>query len=310
MMTPVRPVLAAVLVAVLLGMSGCGLRAAGTDGDLVDDWRPMAAPKFELPAVGTCLTGPAKTPYDPAFGRTDPIECDRGHAYEVVLVGTVEGTAAQASEPPAAGSEAFQAAYAACSAAAKEYVGGEWHDGMLGINVQLPTRTPWTGGLRSYVCTTFALSSAYGVMSLSTASLKGSMAGDAPKAMRCLEVNGTKASDGWWDRISALTAIDCAQPHEAEYAGTVQVGTAGGTMPAPDVLRKSTLDRCWTAGAKFVGLSEPQFDARNELGVAWDGMDKFQWDAGDRNVRCFVLSSPGKKARGSIKGIGKNPLPV
>ncbi|MEV4508487.1 septum formation family protein [Dactylosporangium sp. NPDC049525] len=310
MMTPARPAIAAVLIGMLLAVSGCGLRAAGTDGNLVDDWTPLGAPKFDLPSVGTCLSSPSKTPFDPVFGRADPIECDRGHTLEVVLIGTVEGNAAQATEPPAPGSEAFQAAYTACGAAVKDYVGGEWHDGMLGVNVQLPTRTPWTGGLRSYVCSTFALSSAYGVMSFSTGSLKGAMAGDAPKAMRCMEVNGTKASDGWWDKLNALTPIDCAQPHEGEFAGTVEVGTAGGAMPAADVLRKSTLDRCWTLGAKFVGLTESQFDARTEFGVSWDGIDKFQWDAGDHHVRCFVLTGPGKKTRGTIKGLGKKPLPI
>jgi hypothetical protein len=33
--------MAAVLVGVLLGLSGCGTPPAGTDGNLLDDWQPM-----------------------------------------------------------------------------------------------------------------------------------------------------------------------------------------------------------------------------------------------------------------------------
>jgi hypothetical protein len=311
MMMPARTAVAAALVGVLLGLSGCGLRVAGTDGDLVDDWKPMAAPKFELPSVGMCLDSPSKAPFDPAFARARPIECERGHTLEVVLVGAIEGSAAQASEPPEPGSEGFRAAYAACGKAASDYAGGDWYTGMLGIDVQMPTRAPWGGGLRSYVCSIFTLSSAYGVMSFTSGSLKGSLAGNAPKAMRCMEVVGNKATDGWWDRISALTPIDCAQPHEAEFVGTVQIGAgASGALPATDVLKKWTTDICWPLVATFMGLTRAQFDTREGIGLAWDGMNKFQWDAGDRHQRCFVLFSPGKKVRASVKGLGTKPLPV
>src|SRR5687768_17390606 len=108
MMTPARTAVAAALVGMLLVLSGCGRQVPGADGNLIDDWRAMAAPTFDLPGVGACMDGPAK------FARASAIACDRGHTLEVVLVGTVEGDAAQAPEPPAAGSEAFQAAYTAC----------------------------------------------------------------------------------------------------------------------------------------------------------------------------------------------------
>src|SRR4051794_30419658 len=124
MMMPARTAATAMLVGVLLGLSGCAPRVAGTDGDLVDDWAPMAAAKFDLPTVGMCLDSPSKAPFDPAFARSTPIECDRGHTLEVVLVGTIEGKAAEAPEPPAPGSEGFRAAYAACGQAASGYVGG------------------------------------------------------------------------------------------------------------------------------------------------------------------------------------------
>ena len=177
--------------------------------------------------------------------------------------------------------------------------------------MQLPTRSPWVGGLHSYVCSVYTLSDAYGRIALADASLKGSLTGDAPKAMRCLDVNGDKGSDGWWDDLHALTPIDCAQPHEAEFVGTVQVGVGvGGALPSDELLEQWTSDRCWPAVAKYMGLTDAQFDSRSDIGIAWDGFDQQQWDAGDRYQRCFALFDPGKKVRASIKGLGKKPLPV
>lgn len=305
----VRVAVAAVLVGVLFGVSGCGTPVAGTDGDLFDDWQPMAAARFDVPSVGTCLDSPSKTSFDPAFVRAAPIECERAHTLEVALVGTVEGSAGQAPAPPAAGSEGWQAAYSACSAAAGDYVGGDWHNGMLGINVQMPLPAPWQGGLHSYVCSVFALSNVYSRMSFASGSLKGSLAGDAPRAIRCLDVRGTTKSDGWWGDLYDLTPIGCTEPHEAEYVGAVQI-SGGGTFPAEDVQRKWIIDRCYPVVASFMGLSQAQFDAREDVGLIWDGISRFQWDAGDHHVRCFALFHPGKKARASIKGLGKKPLPV
>ncbi|GAB3831311.1 hypothetical protein GCM10027610_021240 [Dactylosporangium cerinum] len=299
------------LVGVLLGVAGCAQRAKGTDGNLVDDWQVLAAPRFDLPSVGMCLESTAKETFNPSSLKGTQIECERGHTLEVVLVGTVEGNAAQTSEPPAAAGEAYQAAYTACGKAASDYVGGDWHTGMLGINVQWPNRTPWTGGLRSYVCSVYSLSSAYGVTALSTSSLKGSLAGNAPKAMHCLDVNGTKDKDGWWDRLQALTPIDCAQPHEAEFVGAIQVGVGNaGPLPDDKLLHDWSSDACWAAVAKFVGLTDAQLDSRAELGITWDRLDKLQWESGERHERCFALLSPGKKVRASIKGLGKGALPV
>jgi hypothetical protein len=88
------------------------------------------------------------------------------------------------------------------------------------------------------------------------------------------------------------------------------VAGVGGTLPADDVLKRWTTDRCWPAVARFVGLTDAQLDTRDDIGLAWDGMDKFQWDSGDRYQRCFALFNPSKNVRASIKGLGKKPLPV
>lgn len=314
MMTRVRTAVAVVLAGAVLGVSGCDRNAPGTDGDLFDGWQPLAAPGAAepgtaVPRAGMCLDSPTRTPFDPGFVQATPIECERGHALEVVLVGTVDGSAAQAAEPPAAGSEAFQAAYAACSTAVSDYVGGDWHTGMLGIDVQVPNRDQWREGRRAYVCTVFTSTNAMGVMSLTSASLKGSLAGSAPQAIRCLAVNGTKAADGWWDRVYALAQIDCAKPHGAEFVGTVQLA-AGGALPAEEVLEDWSVDRCNALIAKYLGITADRFEDRADIGVFWDVMDQNRWNSGDRHRRCFALFYPGKNVRASIKGLGTKALPV
>lgn len=309
-MTPVRAALAAVLATALLAVSGCGVTVAGADGDLVDDWRPLAAPAFDLPAAGTCVDRPASATFNPLALHGSTVGCDSGHTSEVVTVAAVEAGAAQASEAPARTSEAFRAAYVACGKAVSDYVGGDWHTGMLGIDLQMPARPPWEGGLRSSVCSVHQLSDIYGRTARSTVSLKGALSGAAPKALRCFDVNGDK--DGsWWGQIRAITPIDCAQPHEAEFVGTVQVGVgAGGPLPTTAQLKEWTSDRCWSAAAAYLGLTVAQLDARDDVGVAWDGFDEDEWQAGERTQRCLALFDPGKKARASVKGLGKRPLPV
>ncbi|MET7425472.1 septum formation family protein [Dactylosporangium sp. NPDC005555] len=311
MTTPVRTAMAAALAGLLLAVSGCALRPAGTDADLVDDWRPLAAPKVELPAAGACLTATPQGPFDPGYTVATPISCDRSHTLEVVLIGTVEGNAAQASQPPAPGSEAFQAAYTACGKAVTEYVGADWHTGMLTIDVRQPNVRAWQGGLRSYVCSVLSLSDAYGETQYTTGTLRGALAGAAPHAMRCFKLTGTAGADGWWDRLDALRPADCATPHEGEFAGTTRIDAgAGGKLPAVALLDKWAGDRCWTVVAKFVGLTEAALNRRDDIAMSWDIMDTFQWDAGDRHLRCFALVRPGKQVRASMRGLGAKGLPV
>ncbi|MEU0557160.1 septum formation family protein [Dactylosporangium sp. NPDC006015] len=311
-----RAAIAAVLAGVLLGASGCTLPPAGADGDLIDDWKALTAPKFDLPAVGTCLEGSAATTtFSPSTVRDAETPCDRDHTFEVVLVGTVDGSAAQRAVPPepggGPGGEAYRAAYKTCSPAADAYVGGDWHTGLFGVTMQMPARRSWEGGLRSYVCSVLVLSDFFGRIGSSTGSSKGSLTGAAPKAMHCLDVNGDKGSDGWWEEVRAMTPVDCAQPHEAEFAGTVQVGAdIAGELPSTDQLQKLAGERCWPAVAKFMGLTGAQLDSRRDIGVFWDGFDKAMWDAGDRTQRCVALSYPGKKLRASVKGIATKALPV
>jgi hypothetical protein len=97
----------------------------------------------------------------------------------VVLI----GAAADGPAPPATGSAGYRAAYAACGQAVNAYVGGDWHDGLLGIDVQEPTQADWSAGQRTTVCTVYRSANAYSTMAFRTGTLKASLAGAAPSAM-------------------------------------------------------------------------------------------------------------------------------
>ncbi|WP_432971601.1 septum formation family protein [Dactylosporangium sp. CA-233914] len=293
--------------ALVLATAACQA-PAGTDGDLADDWRPLPSPAFEVPDVGQCFDGQARFSFDPRFYRATPVACERRHALEVVLVGTVDGEAAAAAAPPEPGSAGYQAAYAACGKAADEYVGGDWHDGLLGIDVQLPTKTPWGGGQRTYVCTVYGSATAYGTMAFRTGSLKGAMAGAAPSAMHCLDVVAEQRADGWYQHLSAMTPIDCAKPHGAEYTGSVIV--PGTTLPVGDKLETMMIDACWAKVAAFLGLTQSQLSSRSDIHITWDGMSQNQWQSGDHHQRCFAMVPYQRKVHASLKGLGKTALPV
>ncbi|WP_344615862.1 septum formation family protein [Dactylosporangium salmoneum] len=296
------------VAALVLGTTACQAPPAGTDGDLTDDWRPLAAPTFEVPDVGQCLKSEPRSPFESHFYRATPIACDAQHALEVVLVGTVEGPAAAAAAPPEPGSAGYQAAYAACGDAADDYVGGDWHDGLLGIDVQLPTKTPWGGGQRTYVCTVYGSATGSGMMALRKGSLKGALAGAAPSALHCLEVIAEERSDGFYQHMSAMNPIDCAQPHGAEYTGSVVV--PGTTLPADDKLHTMMADACRAKEAAFLGLTQSQLKSRSDVQVAWYNMSQNHWQSGDHHERCFVTVPYKHPVHASLKGLGQAPLPA
>ncbi|MET7395269.1 septum formation family protein [Dactylosporangium sp. NPDC005572] len=300
---------AALLACASIALAACTARPAGADGNLVDDWAPLAEPAFLVPSAGTCLDASAHFAFEPRWYRTTPIECDRGHSLETVLTGTVTGTAAAGSKPPEWGSEANRAAFAECGRAVTAYVGGDWHNGLLGIHVLMPTDAQWDGGLRSYTCAAFVISDVTRASTIiRSGTLRDGLSGAAPLALRCLDQVGAQGAEGFIDGISAITAIDCAQPHDTEYAGLATM--PDGQFPSDQVMEGTLLNKCWGRAASLLGLTENQLSARRDIRVTWDGISQAQWTAGDRTARCFAVVSYRTKVKASLKGLGKGKLPV
>lgn len=137
-----RVTLSATVVA--LTLAGCAAAPPGTDGDLVDDWTPLAAATGFTPEAGTCHPTISAVGYRSAYA---PTPCDQPHTSETLYVGTLTGADATGSRPPEADSTATRTAYATCEREANQALGADWRSGRIDLSVILPSRAGWEGGL-------------------------------------------------------------------------------------------------------------------------------------------------------------------
>src|SRR4051794_40455207 len=98
-------------VSSLVLLAACGA-PGGVDGDLTDDWAPMAAPTGFIPVAETChLANFAEVG---ARATYEEVDCGLRHRTETVYVGTYPAPAADADAPPADGSAGARQAYRTC----------------------------------------------------------------------------------------------------------------------------------------------------------------------------------------------------
>src|SRR3954451_10086305 len=97
----------------VLALGACSDRSGGVDGDLTDDWRPMAAATAFRPGAGVCHADLVRSTTVHSYS---PVPCAEPHLAETVTVATVrKQSAAQA--------------FAACSTAVSAFLGGDWRTG-------------------------------------------------------------------------------------------------------------------------------------------------------------------------------------
>ncbi|GII22901.1 septum formation family protein [Planosporangium mesophilum] len=290
----------------LLALTACS-RPAGVDGDLTGHWSAFPEPKVPVPVAFECHIG------NIGAGNTSnlpvvPADCSDSHTLEVVYVGRFGAAASAAGDPPARDSDDSRAAYAECDRAARDYLGGDWHDGRLFLHYSPPTNSTWDGGSRFFSCSLVELASMQGEVRGRSGSLKGALSGDRPLAMRCFNEVGTKDADGFYNPVDDALPVDCGIAHSAEYAGTYHPPDL--IYPVTDkALDRMRFDGCDQVVAGFLGMPLNALDARPDItSLAW-GPDKNQWQLGDRSVTCLVTVSTKHLVRGSLKQLGQRPLP-
>lgn len=275
----------------LLAASGCAKLPTGADGDLINQWPALAAPTGWQPEADTCHKDFQENSFRTAY---KPVKCDESHFYETVLVGEFTGTAAEATEPPKAGSTELRAAYTDCDKNTSTFLGGEWRHGKVWIGVSLPSPAAWGGGARWYRCEVAALDDAYGDPASRSASLKDEF---------------TKASElkfGCYAYASQLVDIACNKAHNAEFVGIYQ---AGGTAYAQlDKLKDKLASECRRVVAAYVKVPNDG-NIKYRTGVVWNWPSQAEWDAGDHGVRCHLWLSKKTVTR-SLKGTGSGGLPI
>lgn len=289
-----RIALCATLVA--LALAGCA-SPGGTDGDLVDDWAPIAAATGFTPEAGTCHrteTGGYRSSYSPR-------PCDESHIRETLHVGTVTGAGAAESRPPTTGSAGMQDAYATCHREVNQALGADWRGGRIGLYVMFPSQAGWRGGSRWFRCDVSEVRSLDDPSSVPrSASLAGALKGDSPLRHTCFE---PEIDDD--DELTSMAAVSCTSRHHAEFVG---VWTAPDTDYATFKRNeRKTSDGCSALIAEYAGV--PRANLRYRSGWIYYEPTEEQWRDGERGVGCFLYVDSRSLTR-SMKGAGKAGLPA
>ncbi|GAA4933132.1 septum formation family protein [Actinoplanes utahensis] len=293
---------AAAAVAALLAAAGCG-SGGDVDGDLTNDWGPMAPATGFVPEAATChlsnfaASGPRAT--------YEKVDCAVEHRTETVFVGEYTAPAADAAEPPVGSSAGARAAYRTCDAKATAYVGGPWRTARLWIGVTHPSPAAWSGGSRWFRCEVVELDSIEddGALLRRDGSLRGALAAkDSDLLLTCYAIDLDDAG-----AISTMPQIGCAQKHNAEFTG-IWTAPATASYPKGDTAWEQFHDGCRTVTAKYTGVPDDG-DLQYRTGVVSLPGNADVWAQGDRGVRCYLWLD-GAELTGSLKGKGTRALPV
>ncbi|PZG20215.1 hypothetical protein C1I95_10080 [Micromonospora craterilacus] len=276
-----------------LALAGCS-RPAGTDGDLVDDWAPMAAPTVFTPESKTCHPRLQEVGYLRAYA---PVDCEQPHRVETLHVGTL--TDAGGANPPAAGSAGMRAAFGECDREVRTALGGDWRTSRIGLTIVFPSPPAWTGGARWFRCDAHETRSLDDPIPEQRAtSLSGSLAGSSPLRHGCFNAS----IQG--DEVAEMVAVKCTTRHRAEFAGIWRAPESSYSAFLKNSER--THRACRSVIAKFAKLPDDgNLQYRVGTIVYHPGQD--EWRSGNRGVQCFLWS---KELTRSMKGAGTGALPI
>jgi hypothetical protein len=282
-------------LAVVTVLSGCS-KPAGVDGDITDDWRPIAEASPFVPAAGACL--PSQYSEIGHYSTYHRVDCAEPHYTETAFVGRFTETV-----EPAAGSPAMRAAYAECDRQVKTYLGDDWRDARLWLGVTVPSKDAWSGGGRWYRCDLAELDSVEnaGGFRQRKGSLKGTLTGDSPLRLGCYTVQVRRGGE-----IGTMTPVACTAPHRAEFVGVYSA--PAGPYPGEDQQKEAMLSGCRSELAEFSGVPDDG-EVKFRSGIIWIPAAEEQWQAGNRGIRCYLWMDD-HDLRKSMRNAGTAGLPI
>lgn len=279
-----RPAVAAsIAVSAVFALASCSGRPAGTDGDLTNGWPAMPQATIALPVVGACYV----THYvGTGSGDVGVVPCaTEAHYVETAYVGAFTGVDAQRTDPPAYDSPAMPGIYPQCQKGADDYLGGDWHTAYVELDIVVPDKEAWRGGARWFRCDLTHYSNMEQVAVVDHGVLKGDLAGPRTSAIGCV----TTIVDKSTNEVISSTAVDCASPHTAEFAGTFTAPDV--PFPTDSTSRNRMLaNGCQPVVATFLGFSDAEQWQNPSVGWWPSGVSPDQWRLGDRAVRCFAYA--------------------
>ncbi|MEJ2886672.1 septum formation family protein [Actinomycetospora aeridis] len=251
----------------VLGLAGSSSGPAGAPASSGDDDEPP--PLTTQP--GSCLTWSR----DDA-GDVREVDCAQSHLFE--SVGAVN--AAQPPGAPFPADPAWQQLVTdQCTPQARTYLQGRLDPaGRYKAGALKPTQAAWDAGDRTVRCGLQAPGRT-GALFASTARVA-----DADQAVvfdqgTCLGLAGKEVSD----------PTSCSQPHAAEVAGTVDLGTQFRQgFPSVDEQDNYLQPTCQRIAEQYVGSAQKLTDSK--LTVYWTNLAEESWTAGTRRVSCNLGS--------------------
>jgi len=99
-------------------------------------------------------------------------------------------------------------------------------------------------------------------------------------------------------QVTDVPIVDCADPHDNEVYKIVEI--TGDVYPGSEAIGSRADDECVLAFDAWVG--EPY--ETSELDFGWLTPTSESWDAGDREIVCFVYRVDLAKMTGTMEGSG------
>ncbi|MDG6101010.1 septum formation family protein [Dactylosporangium aurantiacum] len=284
----------------VLLVAGCG-NPAGTDGDLFNGWSALAAPTVPKPAAGECWTFNGDADKLAVGPDLVEVECTVSHSSETIHVGEFSGSLAQKASVPAGAD--LTDAFAACQSEANNFLGGDWHDGRLVLRVLPPSEKQWKGEAHYYRCDLVEVSDDTYTIAPRTTSLKDTLRGNRPVEIGCVKVE-TDSSGG----IEDFVPTKCDTLHNGEYTGTFYSPDARPYPSDANARRALLQPGCKTIVARYLGLTDAQFDGNKQISFAWSTATPTRWSHGDRTARCYLMLEGNLSVSRSLRANGNVPI--
>jgi hypothetical protein len=214
-------------------------------------------------------------------------------------VGAFTGAAAGRASAPAPDGADVSDAYRDCVPKVDDYLGGPWQSAYVRIGISVPGMVAWRGGARWYLCQVIELSRDLNKSPTNGhTSARDGLRGTRPLARTC----ALALLDEDWN-FTRQDGIDCAQPHNAEFAGLYSLNSLPSDENARDAVAQAA---CLKLSKAFIGIKPDNF---RYFGYWWDNVTAENWRMGVHTGRCYVLAfvnhSPNTvRFTGSVKGIG------
>lgn len=99
-----------------------------------------------------------------------------------------------------------------------------------------------------------------------------------------------------FEEVTDVPVVDCAEPHDNEVIASFDLPTGG--YPGDAVVTSRAEEGCLVRFEPYVGIDF----ASSIYDLGWFTPSSESWDAGDREVICFVYDVTLAKITGSVAG--------